>query len=88
MATTVTNKTKKPLSIPLARGRKLYLGPGKSGEIASNDSEHPAVKALVDNGTIEIERGRTQTGTEGADRRLGHSQGHASGGGPRRSGDR
>jgi hypothetical protein len=57
MATTVTNKTRKPLSVALARGRTLHLGPGKSGEIAPKDVEHPAVKALVDAGAIEIVQG-------------------------------
>ena len=88
MATTVTNKTRKPLSIPLARGKKLYLGPGRSGEIASNDSEHPGVKMLVDNGMIEIVQGRAHRETAGTDKRARSSQGYASGTGPRRSGDR
>jgi len=57
MATTVTNKTRKPLSVALPRGRTLHLGPGKSGEIAKSDVEHPAVKALVDNGAIEVVQG-------------------------------
>jgi hypothetical protein len=57
MATTVTNKTGKPLSVTLPRGRTLHLGPRKSGEIAKNDAEHPAVKALVDAGAIEIKQG-------------------------------
>jgi hypothetical protein len=88
MATTVTNKTTKPLSIPLARGKRLYLGPGRSGEIASNDAELPAVKGLVDNGMIEIVRGGAHTGTAGTDKRARPSQGYAPGSGPRRSGDR
>jgi hypothetical protein len=54
MTTTVTNKTRKPLSVALARGRTLHLGPGKSGAIARSDVEHPAVKTLVDTGAIEI----------------------------------
>lgn len=57
MAITVTNKTRKPLSVALARGRTLHLGPGKSGAIARSDVEHPAVKALVDTGAIEIVQG-------------------------------
>jgi hypothetical protein len=62
MAITVTNKTHKPLSIALARGRVLHLGPGKSGAIAKNDVEHPAVKALVDAGAIEIVQGPSDGG--------------------------
>ncbi len=88
MATTVTNKTRKPLSIPLGRGKKLYLGPEMSGEIAANDIEDPAVKALVENGTIEIVQGRGRTGTGGGNKGGRASQGYTSGGGSRRSGDR
>jgi hypothetical protein len=57
MATTVTNKTRKPLTVALARGRTIHLGPEKSGAIAKSDVEHPAVKALVDTGAIEIVQG-------------------------------
>src|SRR2546425_11844643 len=43
----VTNKTVKPLSIPLPRGKTLHLGPRRSGQISSHDLEHPALKRLV-----------------------------------------
>jgi hypothetical protein len=88
MATTVTNKTRRPLSVPLGRGKKLYLGPGKTGEIAANDMEHPPLKALVENGTIEIEQGRGHTGAGASATRGRPSRGYASGGGPSRGGDR
>ena len=65
MATTVTNKTRKPLNIALARGRTLYLGPGKRGEIAPNDVDHPPVKTLVETGAIEIVQG-PNTGRPGS----------------------
>ena len=88
MATSVKNTTRKPLSVPLSRGKKLYLGPGKSGDIASSDLENAAVKALVEDGTIEIVQGRGRGGAGGADKQGRPSQGYASGGGSRRSGDR
>src|SRR5437773_4165104 len=50
----VTNKTGKPLSIALPRGKTLHLGPRKSGQISSHDIEHPSLKKLVDAGAIEI----------------------------------
>src|SRR5438034_1054925 len=50
----VTNKTAKPLSIPLPRGKTLHLGPRKSGQISAHDLEHPALRKLVDAGAIEI----------------------------------
>jgi len=88
MATTVKNKTRKPLSVPLGRGKKLYLGPGKSGEIASHDAEQPAVKALVENGSIEMVVGRGGSGAGGGETRGRASGGHTSTGGPHRGGDR
>jgi hypothetical protein len=90
MATTVTNKTRKPLSVPLGQGKKLYLGPGKSGEIASNDAERPAVKALVESGSLEIGHARGQTSGGGGQTGGRPSQGYTPSGGGRRggSGDR
>lgn len=51
---TISNKTQKPLSVPLPRGKTLHLGPGKSGQIASGADEHPALKRLIEAGEIEI----------------------------------
>ena len=86
----VTNKTGKPLSIPLPRGKTLHLGPRKSGQISSHDIEHPALKKLVEAGVIEIlEEDSGSTGGEG---RGTHGRaptaGHTAGRGARRSGDR
>jgi len=88
MATTVTNKTHQPLSIPLSRGKKLFLGPGKSGEIASNDVERPVVKALVESGTIEIAQGGSRATGAGNESKGQASQSFGSSRGPRRGGDR
>lgn len=88
MATTVTNKTRKPLSVPLGRGKKLYLGPGKSGEITSSDAEQAAVKALVEDGSLTITQGRGHADTGAGGPRGRPSSGHSSSGGPHRGGDR
>ncbi len=87
--TTISNKTQRPLSVPLPRGKTLHLGPGKSGEIASKASEHPQLKKLVDAGEIEI-LGEGPRSTDGirAGKRGRTSMGHVSGIGGRRSGDR
>lgn len=69
----VTNKTRKPLSIPLPRGKTLHLGPGKSAEITSNSAEHPQLKKLVDAGEIEISTAGSRTEGIG-----GGNKGHAS----------
>jgi hypothetical protein len=90
MSTTITNKTRKPLAVPLARGKVLHLGPGKSGQIASNDADLPSVKAMVERGELEIGGGgQGQVAADGAPRGGGGpAEGHASGGRARRSGDR
>jgi hypothetical protein len=87
---TVSNKTHRPLSVPLPRGKKLHLGPGKTGQIAANALEHPPLKKLVEAGEVEIvdESQARGDGPGDAKGRGGPTQGHSSGGVIRRSGDR
>ena len=86
---TVTNKTGKPLSIPLPRGKTLHLGPRKSGQISSHDIAHPALKKLVEAGTIDLEEGSGSTGGDGGGAHgRGPTSGYTAGRGMRRSGDR
>ena len=86
---TVSNKTQRPLSIPLPRGKTLHLGPGKTGEIAANAAEHQQLKKLVEAGEVEIldDAPRSTAGVGGGQRGRG-ARGYASGAGGRRSGDR
>lgn len=87
--TTISNKTRRPLSVPLPRGKTLHLGPGKSGEIASTASAHPQLKKLVDAGEIEIlDEGSRPTDEIRGGKKGRTSMGHSSGIGSRRSGDR
>jgi hypothetical protein len=84
----VTNTTKRPLIIPLPRGKKLHLGPGKSGEIAANAVDYAALKKLVEAGELEITRE-----SSGAIDTPGGAKQRTSAGGPpsgikRRGGDR
>ena len=88
MATTVTNKTHKPLSLPLSRGKKLFLGPGKSGEIAANDAERPNIKALVESGTIELEHVAGRAGGADSGSKGKSSQNFGANRGSHRGGDR
>ena len=87
---TVSNKTRKPLSITLPRGKILHLGPGKTGQIASNAAEHPAVKKLVEAGEIEVLDQDAQVGDGGGSGRAGRpwAAGHASSNTGHRGGDR
>jgi hypothetical protein len=88
--TTVNNKSRKPLSVPLPGGKTLHLGPGKTGQIASKAVEHPQVKKLLDAGEIEIvdEGPRSAEAIRGQRRGRAALLGHASKSGTRRSGDR
>jgi len=86
---TVTNKTQRPVSVPLPRGKTLHLGPGKTGQIASNDADHPGLTKLAEAGTIEIldEDAQSGDGGLGGKKSGGATHGHAWGT-ERRGGDR
>lgn len=86
----VSNKSRRPISVPLPRGKVLHLGPGRTGRIASNAAEHPPLQELVAAGTIEIVDVKATLedtgGPSGMARRSVRE--HGSGSGGRRSGDR
>jgi len=86
----VTNKTQRPLSVPLPDGKTLHLGPGKTGQISAKAVEDPRFKKLVEAGEIEVgteDRRPTVRPGIGKKRRTSLPD-HASSGGGRRSGDR
>ncbi len=86
----VTNKTRRPLAIPLPGGKKLRLGPLKTGQIAPKAADHPLVKKLIEAGEIEIVGdGRTKgSGSLGSGGGGSSSQTDSSSGGVRHTGDR
>jgi len=86
----IANKTQKPLSVPLPRGKTLHLGPGKTGQISSEAAEHPPLTKLVQAGEIEVfDDGPAPIGGTGAGGKGGRSfHGHPASSGSRRSGDR
>ncbi len=59
----IKNKTRRPLVVPLPRGKKLHLGPGKTGQIAAEAADHAGLVKLADAGEIEI-LDETQTALE------------------------
>jgi hypothetical protein len=84
----VTNNTQRPLIVPLPHGKKMHLGPGKSGEIAANAVDHAALKKLVEAGELEVTRESSGTvDTTGGAKHRTSAGGHTSGI-IRRSGDR
>jgi len=62
----VVNKTHAPIKVPLPRGKVLHLGPDKSGKIAHQDLEHPPLKRLIEEKTIEVEDDGSADSTEKA----------------------
>ena len=53
----IINKTRRPLSVPLPGGKKLFLGPGKTGQVTPKALEHPPVVKLVEAGDVEVDTG-------------------------------
>jgi hypothetical protein len=50
----ISNKTRKPIKVPLPGGKFLHLGPLKTAEISDQAVEHAALQKLVKAGDIEI----------------------------------
>ncbi len=75
---TIKNKTRKPLSVPLPGDKRLFLGPGKTGQIATKAADHPPIIALVEAGEVEIiDEGADFAGRDANSGRSGTStQGH------------
>ncbi len=86
---TITNKTRKPLSVPLPGGKKLRLGPLKSGEISPKAIDHPPVQKLIEAGKVEIFGSEQKPrAAGGGSKGFRPSSGGQSQAGIRRTGDR
>ena len=85
----ITNKTRKPLSLPLPGGKRLFLGPGKTGQVSPKALEHPPLAKLLEAGDIETASGGPKH-KEGSGGNAGASPGprHSGAGAKRHSGDR
>jgi hypothetical protein len=88
-AVNITNKTLKPLSLPLPGGKKLFLGPGKTGQISPKALEHPALAKLLEAGDLEASTGGPRS-RDGGGGKAGAFPGprHAGSAARRQSGDR
>ena len=86
----ITNKSKRPLKIPLPGGKLLRLGPGRTGQITPKAAQHPPLKALVEAGDIEIAfEGKSKSrGDSSGGSGPSSAPGHSAGGGMRHTGDR
>ena len=85
----IINKTNKPLRIPLPGGKKLFLGPGKTGQVTAKALQHPPLVKLIEAGDVESD-GATTTRQRGGADKAGHAAGlrHGATGAMRQSGDR
>ena len=86
----ITNKTSQPISVPLPGGKKLFLGPGKTGQLTTKSAGHPPLVELVEAGDLELDDTGRQRNTAPSD--APNARPGAQGGGPssnlRHTGDR
>ena len=87
---TIRNNSRKPLVVPLPRGKTLFLGPGKIGQISFQAADHAPLRRMIDEGDLELIEdesgsGRGDTGNEAV---RGSTHGHQSGSTSRQAGDR
>ena len=85
----ITNKTQKPLNVPLPGGKRLFLGPGKTGQVSPKALEHPPLVKLLEAGDIETAAGGPKR-KDGGDANAAAAPGSRHGGttARRQSGDR
>ena len=62
---TVKNTTRKPLSVPLPQGKRLFLGPGKSGKVTPKAIDHKPFQALIESGDLEVVEDFSSKGKRG-----------------------
>ncbi len=85
----ISNKTNRPLNIPLPGGKKLFLGPGKDAQISDAAARSKALLALVEEGSVEMMgEGERADGNTGAASTAEKAQGRAKSPFRRRTGDR
>ena len=86
----ITNKTNRPISVPLPRGKKLFLGPAKTGQVTAKAAKHPPLVKLIEAGDLEIDETSRQHGGPSTGAASARAGGQASGptSNIRRTGDR
>ncbi len=86
----IKNTNKRPLRVPLPAGKRLFLKPGEKGQITPKAAEHPPLKKLIDEGSIELlDLGRGTSKSSGGSGGISGSQDSGgSGAGIRKTGDR
>lgn len=87
---TIKNLSASPLRVPLPGGKTLHLGPGESGSIRDPAAEHPALRKLVEAGSLEVGASTPGSGVSdgGSGRGSGDAYAHSKSSAARKSGDR
>lgn len=60
---TIRNISRRPISVPLPAGRKIFLAPGQGGEIADLAATHAPLVALIEAGELELAEGAHKGGS-------------------------
>ncbi|MFT4709319.1 MAG: hypothetical protein ACI8Q9_000439 [Planctomycetota bacterium] len=86
----IKNTNKQPLKVPLPAGKRLFLKPGEKGKINPKAAEHPPVKKLIEEGSLEVmDFGSGKSKASGGGGAISGSQDSGgSGAGMRKTGDR
>ena len=88
---TITNKTTKPLSVPLPDGKTLHLGPRASGQVSPRSAEFGPLKKLIEAGEVALADDTSGGGRAGGGGQKGRGAepgGFMPGRGGQRRGDR
>ncbi len=87
---TIKNLSASPIRVSLPGGKTLHLGPGEAGSIRDEAAEHPALKKLVEAGSLEVGASTPGTGVSqaGSGRGPGGGYAHGKSSAARKSGDR
>lgn len=72
----ILNKTRRPLRVPLPRGKILHLGPNHTGQIADHAVDHPGFKSLLEAGDVEIVAEGAQAAAAADNSALPHESTH------------
>jgi hypothetical protein len=84
----IVNKTGKPMIVPLPERKKLFIGPGKTGQVSKKALEYPPLVKLLEAGDIETLEAAPKHKAGGANAGLSASTRHVGTGAMRQSGDR
>ena len=87
---TIRNNSRKPLVVPLPRGKSLFLGPGKTGQISFQAADHPPVRKMIAEGDLELMGDESGSGRGSGGNESVHesTHGHQPGSTSRQAGDR